>query len=177
MESAVNDMVARKERRDPPKKPRISRKMRQALDLYITGDAKTQQEAAEKAGISPEHLCRTLKKDHARAYVVRRSGELFADLLPKAIRTIGLTMDGGNAQAALNAALAVAKQMGVIASDGGPSVAISLQSPGYIIALNGSRSDGGPTEPSHPSMIDVTPLPPAGGSADDADGADDGGPE
>jgi hypothetical protein len=178
LERTVNDIIENKERRPPAKRPRISGRMRQALDLYISGAAKTQQEAAEKAGISPEHLCRTLKKDHARAYVVRRSGEMFADLLPKAIRTIGLTMDGGNAQAALNAALAVARQMGIVSAEGGPSVAITLQAPGYVIDLSATAS---PIIEGHAQDIsglpDVRQLPPAGGPADDVDSDDDGSAE
>ncbi|MCJ8141643.1 hypothetical protein MKI84_01805 [Ancylobacter sp. A5.8] len=54
-------IAAPKTRRPPAKKPRISRKMHQALEAYITGTAKTQVEAAAKAGISSEHFCRALK--------------------------------------------------------------------------------------------------------------------
>lgn len=103
---------------------------------------------------------------------------MFADLLPKAIRTIGLTMDGGNAQAALNAALAVARQMGIVSAEGGPSVAITLQAPGYVIDLSATAS---PIIEGHAQDIsglpDVRQLPPAGGPADDVDSDDDGSAE
>lgn len=129
----------------------ISKRLRHAVELLITGEAQTQKDAAEKAGLTRERLCRALKEDHVRAFQVQRCAEMFAGLLPKAIRTFDLTMDGGNAQAALNAALVVARQMGIVSPDG-PSVAVTVNQPGYVIDLSG----GTLSEPYR--TIDANPL-------------------
>lgn len=143
------------------KKPRMSRKMAHALDLFISGVAKSQQDAADKAGITREHLCREMKTDHARAYIVRRTSEMFASLAPKALRALDMAMEGDNKAAAVTASLAVLKQLGIVNPDA-PSVSISLQQPGYVIDLSGG--DG-----SRARVIDGELAQPADGGRDDAE--------
>lgn len=46
--------------------PRVSKELRQALELIATKGL-TQAAAAEQVGISKEHLCRALKKPHVDA--------------------------------------------------------------------------------------------------------------
>ncbi|WP_377830322.1 hypothetical protein ACFKHW_17330 [Bradyrhizobium lupini] len=49
----------------PVAKPKpISKKIRAAIDAMVSGDAKTITDAAEKAGISREHLSRELGRPH-----------------------------------------------------------------------------------------------------------------
>lgn len=125
-------------KRKPALKPRISKRMRQAIEMLITGEAQYQKDAALKVGLSPEHLSRELAKPHVRAFQAQRCVEMFAGLLPKAIRTVDKTMDGNNAQAALNAAITVLRQQGLVTTDG-PSVAVTVNAPGYVIDLSGGR--------------------------------------
>ncbi|MCB4771045.1 hypothetical protein LGR54_20760 [Ancylobacter sp. Lp-2] len=163
MSSTEIDKVAHKGRRPPAKKPRISRKMHQALEAYITGTAKTQVEAAAKAGISSEHFCRALKTDHIQAFVVRRTGELLGGLLPKAYRALDMVLEGENKAAALQGALVLFKQYGLITPDS-PEVSVTVNQPGYVIDLSGS--DGRTAR-----IIDGTAieLPADGADGDDGD--------
>lgn len=143
MSETGHDIAEHKGPRPPAKNPRISRRMRQAIELYISGAARTQKEAAEKAGISPEHLCRTMQKDHARAFVARRSAEMFSDLLPKAVRALDMVLDGDNKSAAVAAALAVLRQHGLVNPDA-PAVSLTLNTPGYVIDLSSAPASGAP---------------------------------
>lgn len=129
--------VAHKGRRPLAKNPRISRRMRRAVDAFITGEAKTQKAAAELAGLNRSHFNREYQKPHIQAFVQRRSAELFSALLPKAVRALSEVLEGGNAQAQLNAALAVLRQHGIVASDGTPPVSVHIEAPGYVIDLSG----------------------------------------
>lgn len=50
---------------DRPQKPQpISKKIRAAIDAMVSGEAKTITDAAEKAGLSREHLSRELGRPH-----------------------------------------------------------------------------------------------------------------
>lgn len=162
-------------------KRRISRRLSHAIDLLISGKAATQAAAAEQAGLTREHFNRALKEPHVRAFVTRRTSEMLVGLVPKALATLARTLDSGNSQAALNASLVILKQFGVIAPEGGPNVAISLSTPGYVIDLSGgdgsyTRIVGAPdaqqpVQSAGPRTIDLDPL--RGGEADG--GEDDGG--
>lgn len=48
----------------PAKSKPISKRIRTAIDAMVSGDAKTITDAAEKAGLSREHLSRELGKPH-----------------------------------------------------------------------------------------------------------------
>lgn len=125
-------------KRGEPLNPRITKRMRHALELYITGEAKTQAAAADKAGLSRERFCRALKQGHIQAFITQRSAEMFSALLPKAVRALDMVLDGGNEGARLNGALAVLRQHGIVSQDG-PSVAVTVNAPGYVIDLSGGR--------------------------------------
>lgn len=56
-----------------PKKRRISKKLRKALDLLASVEGIEKQAAAHEAGITPEHLSRSLNKDHVQAYLTRKA--------------------------------------------------------------------------------------------------------
>jgi hypothetical protein len=63
---------------------RISAKIKQAVDLIITGVAGTQKQAAIAVGLSPEHLSRSLKEPHVQAFITRRVGQTLAQSQMKA---------------------------------------------------------------------------------------------
>lgn len=164
MSSTEPNISVPKARRSPPEAPRISRRMRHAIELYVTGQAKTQAAAAEQAGLSRERFCRALKERHIQAFIVQRSTEMFAALLPKAVRALDLVLDGDNKAAQLSGALAVLRQHGLISPDS-PQVSLTMQIPGYVIDLSGG-SDG-----SRARVIEGTAIePPADGSDADDDG-------
>ena len=82
---------------DGVRNPRISKRITHAVDLLLSGKVSTQAEAAEQAGLTRSHFNRALKRAHIRAYMTRRSQEMFVGLVPKAVATVARTMDGGNA--------------------------------------------------------------------------------
>jgi hypothetical protein len=58
------------------KRDRISPRIRRAVDALITGEAKTQQAAAQIAGLHPDHLSRMLGKPQIEVFYTRRTREL-----------------------------------------------------------------------------------------------------
>jgi hypothetical protein len=57
------------------KKERIPIKIRHAVDLLASGQCKTQKAAAERSGLSEEHLSRSLKKSTIQAYLAKQAAE------------------------------------------------------------------------------------------------------
>jgi hypothetical protein len=53
----------------PDKRRRITHKVRKAIGAMVAGEAKTITDAAEKAGLSREHLSRELSKPHVATYL------------------------------------------------------------------------------------------------------------
>lgn len=148
---------------------RISRRLAHAIDLLLSGKCSTQAAAAEQAGLTRSHFNRALKKPHIRAFIARRTSENFVGLVPMAAATVARIMSGPNAVAALNAALVVLKQFKVVDTEKGASVAISLESPGYIINLRGDPEGSRTIDARAQPLIDVTPAQ----DGSDADGADE----
>jgi hypothetical protein len=60
----MNDLVPANSERKPVQKPRISKRLKRALDLWLTGKVGDRKTAAEKAGLTAEYFCRALKKPH-----------------------------------------------------------------------------------------------------------------
>jgi hypothetical protein len=75
---AVQDekLPLRDERRSKPRQ--IGRKMRHALELLITGECKTIKAAAERVGMSREHLSRMMGEPHIEAFIAQRTRKTIA---------------------------------------------------------------------------------------------------
>jgi len=57
---------------------RITHKVRRAIDIMVAGDAKTITEAAEKAGLSREHLSRELSKSDVNTFLQQKVARALA---------------------------------------------------------------------------------------------------
>jgi hypothetical protein len=87
----------------PAKTPRISNRIRQAIDLLVSGECKTQKAAAERVGIHRDYLCRELKKDHIRVFVDRRVRETIANGTMRASARLLELIDAGSEHVSLDA--------------------------------------------------------------------------
>jgi hypothetical protein len=57
---------------EPPREATVPRAIRRCIDLMLTGNARTQKDAADQVGISPEYLSRSLAKGHVQEWRKRR---------------------------------------------------------------------------------------------------------
>jgi hypothetical protein len=121
---------------EPISTRRISKKVRAAIDIMVSGDAKTIREAAEKVGLARESLSRALSTphvaEHLRMKVLRflamsaaRAGAVKVDLL-----------DSDNAIARDRASSFVLGLAG-IAPASTPTVSLNIEvKAGYVIDLS-----------------------------------------
>lgn len=61
------------------KPKRISKKMREAVSLILTGEVTTMKAAAERIGLAPKYLRRALRLPHVGAYVETRTRETLSE--------------------------------------------------------------------------------------------------
>lgn len=128
---------------------KISKRVRHAVDLLVTGRARTQVDAATQAGLSRERLCRALREDHVQGYLeqaVKRT--LATSRAPAAATLLRLLTEAKSEHVQKDAATTLLGINGIGITDRGPVVNVGV-SVGYVIDLRGA----GDTTP----LIDVTP--------------------
>ena len=70
-------------------KPRkITKRVRHAVNLLITGECKTGKAAAERMKLAPEHLYRMLKEPHVLAYIEQQTRVVLAQSQAPAAATM-----------------------------------------------------------------------------------------
>lgn len=122
------------------RKPRIPKRIAQAIDLILTGRVRTQREAARQVGLSEEHLCRALKKDRVRAYLDQKTRETLSAAIPKAAATLLRLLDGSSEHVQRDVALELLALAG-IAVPKDPAALVQINnSVGYVIDLSGSSA-------------------------------------
>ena len=128
-----------------PAKPRkVTRRVRHAIDLMISGQAKTQREAAEKAGLTRERFCRALKESHVIEYLDQQTRVLLAQSrAPAAAQLMTLLQQARSEHVRKDVAVTLLGYSGIHATgDRGPLVSIGIGAgPGYIIDLSGPGGD------------------------------------
>ncbi|MFV1593288.1 hypothetical protein VWZ88_12570 [Phaeobacter sp. JH20_36] len=75
----MNTPAPIQKRKATPAKPRISKKLRAAIDLYTTQRI-TKQSAAEQVGLAPSYLYSSLNKPHVRDYEQERFAQYIQDI-------------------------------------------------------------------------------------------------
>src|SRR5882762_10300195 len=75
---------------------RISAKVRRGIEAMVTGDSKTIQDAAEKAGLSREHFTRELAKPHITEHLRQRVLKTLAIQAARAGAVKGELLDSQN---------------------------------------------------------------------------------
>jgi len=77
-----------------PAKPRkISARVRHAIELLVSGDCRTQKDAAEKAKLTRERLCKALKELHVIAYLEQQTRVALARSQAPAAATLFRLLD------------------------------------------------------------------------------------
>jgi sugar phosphate isomerase/epimerase len=135
----------------PERKQRIMKRIRAAVEAITSGDAKTITDAAEKAGITRQHLSRELSKPHIAEYLRQKAARVVAIAAGRASARLVDLIDADSEHVSFDAtkhtlAIAAIKR----ALD--PSINFNIDVPhaGYVIDLSGRRPE--------PKVIDVTPT-------------------
>jgi hypothetical protein len=134
MASTELDLSATK----PAKKPRIPRRVHQAIDLLLDGTCATQKAAALRVGISPEHLSRTLKKDHVRGLLREKVSGNIASMQMRAIGVMhSLLADAASEHVKKDVAFRALELNGFTVDRSAPTINITnnVVTPGYVLDL------------------------------------------
>jgi hypothetical protein len=117
------------------KPARIAPRIRQVVDLLVTGECKTQKAASERVGLHPDYVCRELKKPQVRVFIAQRARETIARGTMRASARLVELLDASSEHVSLDAS----KHMLAIAgikptADAQVSVNIDIKA-GYVIDL------------------------------------------
>jgi hypothetical protein len=139
----------------PPKtarQPRISKPLREAINLLANGTCKTQKAAAERAGLTEQHLSRMLNRAEIRAFVAQRSAEnISRGVLRASARYVEL-IDAESEHVAAKVSERFLEHGGIIKPQQGNSVNVSISNniaAGYVYDL----------QPIAPVVIDSASTP------------------
>jgi hypothetical protein len=130
-------------------KPRISPRIRQAVDLLAKGTARTQRDAASKVGLSEEHLCRMLKKPQVRAFLAERTRQTLSLGSVRAGQRLVELLDGSSEKVALEASRHVLALDGFTPPSSPQIVNTFNLLSGYDVVLPGWSAPDGPTIEGH----------------------------
>jgi len=131
---------------DRPK--RISAKVRAAIDAMVAGDAKTITDAADRAGLSREHLSREISKPHVTEHLRQKIKRSLAVGAARAGATKLALLDSPNEMVRDRASSFVLGLLGIV-PEPSPVDRPGTQQPGLQIVII-----GGPT----PQSIGPAPL-------------------
>lgn len=133
----MNSIETIESRPVPGKTKAVSRRVRHAIDLMISGQCKTQKAAAQQAGLTRERLCRALKESHVQKYMGEQTRVLLANAQTTAAATLMRLMDEAKSEhVRKDVATTILGINGITAGGNhGPVVSIGLQV-GYVIDLS-----------------------------------------
>jgi len=119
---------------DKPKRRRISPKVIEAIELLSTGEARMQKDAARMVGLSAEHLCRQLNKDHVKDYLALAAKRKVSSAVYRAAHVKVELLDCDNSKVRNDVASDILAIGGIAPPrDGrGTSVSVHVQA-GYIV--------------------------------------------
>ena len=115
---------------------RISAKVRAGIDAMVTGQCKTIQAAAEKAGLSREHFTRELSKPHIAEHLRQKVLRSLAIAAARAGAVKGELLDSDNEMVRDRASTFVLG-LADIAPASAPSLSVNLEiRAGYVIDIS-----------------------------------------
>jgi hypothetical protein len=130
---------------------RISPAMRRAIDALVTGQCKTQKDAAALAGLAPEHLCRMLQKPQVQVFYAQRTRETIGRAQMRAAARLVELVDDDSGHVSLDASKHVLGIAGIKPPEDGRGVNVQVGvSVGYVIKLR--HVDDGAVAPSAPEF-------------------------
>ena len=114
---------------------RVSKRIRQIVDLLVTGECKTQRAACERTNLHPSYVSRELKKSHVRVFIERRARETIASGMMRASARLNELVDAGSEHVSLDATKHLLGIAGIKpAADAQVSVSIDIKA-GYVIDI------------------------------------------
>jgi hypothetical protein len=140
-----------------PRRRPISKKVRDACEAIVEGNAKTIAAAARRVGISREHLSKQLHRPHVAEYLRQRAAKSIALGVGRASARLMKLVDASSEHVAFDASKHVLGIAGIKpATEGGVSINLGLSiRAGYVIDL--SEPDDGPKA----KVVDVACAKPA----------------
>lgn len=122
----------------PVKERKVSKRVLHAIDLLVSGQCRTQKDAAEKAGLTRERFCRALKESHVIGRLelaVKR--QLATSAAPAAGTLLTLLTEAKSEHVRKDCAQTILGMNGIHATgERGPLVSIGIGGgPGYILDL------------------------------------------
>jgi hypothetical protein len=137
------------------KERRVPRRIAEAINLMLTGEVTTQKAAAERVGMTPQHLSKMMQRDYVRVFCERRARQTIAAGQLRASRRLVELIDAGSEHVSLDAT----KHMlgiGGIAPAPTPSLNVNIElKAGYVIDL--SERNPGTEQIIEHNQVDVRP--------------------
>jgi hypothetical protein len=120
----------------PEQKPRrVPPKVRQAINEYVSGRARTKEQAAKTAGISREYFSRSCGLPHVAAYLRDQAARHIATGAARAAAKMVELMEAKNGRVAHDSAKFVLGVAGIKpAPDAQPNVNVNIKA-GFVIRL------------------------------------------
>ena len=132
---ATSDHQDAKQAPEHTKRLRLSKPIREAINLIATGAVKTQRAAAERVGLSEVHLSRMLNRSDIRVFLAQEMRRTIATAGIRASHRIAELIDASSEHVSLDAAKHVLGIEGIKpAADAQVSVAIDVKA-GFVIDL------------------------------------------
>lgn len=120
---------------EPAENRRISKRIKRACDALVSGDAKTVTEAAERVGLSREHLSRYLSKPHIAEYLRQKACRSLAIDAARAAAVKGQLLNAGSEHVQNEVSTYLLALAGIKPSTS-PQVAVNIEiRAGYVIDL------------------------------------------
>lgn len=132
---------------DDPRPKRIPKRIKQAIEDLVRGDAKSITDAAERAGYTREHLSREIHKRHIQQYLRDRRGRSLTIASARATARVSDLLDASSEHVSLDAAKFILGIDGVKPASDGMSLNVNVNlRAGYVLDLR-----------SPDEIVDVTP--------------------
>ena len=129
--------------RPEPKRRPVPKKVRQAIELLVTGQCKSITKAAEKVGWARETLSRRLSRPECAEALRTRAAREVALSSGRAAARLNQLIDSTSQKVALEATKFSLGVAGIRPAADNVSVNVGIQVAGYVIDLR-ERSDRGP---------------------------------
>lgn len=123
----------------PAKEPAIPRKVRHGCELIASGECKTVTAAAERCGLSREHLSKMMARPHIQAFVARKASENISRGVLRASSRLVELIDAESEHVAAKVSERLLEHGGILKPQAGSSVNVSINnnmSAGYVIDLS-----------------------------------------
>jgi hypothetical protein len=114
----------------------IPKRIRQVVELLVTGECTTQKAASERVGLHPDYVCRSLKAPQVRVFIERRARETIAAGMMRASARLNELVDATSEHVSFDATKHVLALAGIKpVADAQVSVNIELKA-GYVIDIS-----------------------------------------